>query len=443
MAELDETHNPQRRSWVASANARDTDFPIQNLPFGVFSVAGGPPTGGVAIGDKVLDLARCVELGLFEGEALTAARAAAGPTLNALLALGRGPARALRQRLGELLDADGTQQHRLEEHASQTLHDLSQCELHLPVAIGDYTDFYAGIHHAKAIGALMQPDNPLPENYKWVPIGYHGRASSVRVSGGNVTRPSGQLRRSASVNPVYAPSERLDIELELGVLIGGNNPLGKPTPIGGATERIFGICLLNDWSARDIQAWEMFPLGPFLAKNFSTTISPWIVTYDALLPFRQPAMKRDSGDPSPLPYLVDETDQASGAFDIELAVSLSTDRMRKEARPAEVVIRSNGQYLYWTPAQMIAHHTSGGCNLAAGDLIGTGTISGPDRSQLSSFMELTMAGKEPFSVSDGEQRTFLQDGDEVILAGRCERAPYVSIGFGECRGTIAPREHVS
>ncbi|MEJ1978316.1 MAG: fumarylacetoacetase [Acetobacteraceae bacterium] len=436
MSALDETHDPNRRSWVASANLPATDFPIQNLPFGVFSIDGAPPTGGVAIGGRVVDLARCVALGLFEDEALLAARAATGPTLNPLLALGRGPARALRRRLSALLNAEASERTSLAE--AQILHDMARCRLHLPVAIGDYTDFYAGIYHAKAIGGLMQPDNPLPENYKWVPIAYHGRASSVRVSGGRIARPSGQLRRSPNTDPVYAPCERLDLELELGVFVGGNNPLGRPTPIGAAAERIFGICLLNDWSARDVQAWEMVPLGPFLAKNFSTTISPWIVTYDALLPFRHPAMVREPGDPRPLPYLWDGEDQASGAFDIDLDVAMSTAHMRANGRAAEVVIRSNGRHLYWTPAQMIAHHTSGGCNLSAGDLLGTGTISGPDPSQLSSFMELTKAGAQPFTLKNGEARSFLQDGDEIILTGKCRRDSFVPIGFGECRGTIIP-----
>jgi fumarylacetoacetase len=438
MPELDETHDSKRRSWVASANALDAEFPIQNLPFGVFSVRGGEKTGGVAIGDRVVDLKRCVDLKLFSGDAEIAARAASAPALNALLQLGRAPARALRRQLAELLDVTHQAKSTLAAKRAELLHPLTDCELHLPVAVGNYTDFYAGIHHARTVGAIVGRDPPLPENYRWVPIAYHGRASSVGVSGVRFPRPKGQIRPDPKSDPVFAPCRRLDLELEMGFFVSGGNAAGETIPVSRARDDIFGYCLLNDWSARDVQTWEMIPLGPFLAKNFRTTISPWIVTADALAPFRCPAMHRDDSEPKPLPYLADAQDQQSGALDIDLEVLMRSSRMRSEKTPAECVIRSNAKYLYWTPAQMIAHHTSGGCNLLPGDLIGTGTISGPDKSQLSSLLELTGGGREPFTLSTGESRTFIEDGDEITLRGRCSRSGFVSIGFGECRGSIDP-----
>ncbi len=438
MPELDETHDSKRRSWVESANAPDAEFPIQNLPFGVFSTRGVEKTGGVAIGDYVVDLKRCLDLKLFNGDAEIAARAASAPTLNALLQLGRTAARALRRQLAELLDATHEAKSTLAAKRADLLHPLSDCELHLAVAVGNYTDFYAGIHHARTVGTIVGRDPPLPENYHWVPIAYHGRASSVGVSGVRFPRPKGQIKPDPKSDPVYAPCRRLDLELEMGFFVSGGNAVGETIPISRANEEIFGYCLLNDWSARDAQTWEMIPLGPFLAKNFRTTISPWIVTADALLPFRCAAMHRDDTEPKPLPYLADAQDQTSGALDIDLEVLMRSSRMRSEKKPAECVIRSNAKYLYWTPAQMIAHHTSGGCNLLPGDLIGTGTISGPDKTQLSSLLELTGGGRDPFTLSTGESRTFIEDGDEITLRGRCRRSGFVSIGFGECRGTVDP-----
>jgi fumarylacetoacetase len=442
MLELDETHDSKRRSWVASANAPDAEFPIQNLPFGVFSTRGGAKTGGVAIGDCVIDLKRCADLKIFSGDAEIAARDASAPTLNALLKLGRGPARALRRQLADLLDAANEGKSELAAQRAELLHPLAQCELHLPTAVGNYTDFYAGIHHARTVGAIMMRENPLPENYRWVPIAYHGRASSVGVSGDHFPRPNGQIRPDPKNDPVFEPCRRLDLELEMGFFVSGGNAVGEPIPVAKAADEIFGYCLLNDWSARDVQTWEMIPLGPFLAKNFRTTISPWIVTADALLPFRCGAMHRDETEPKPLPYLTDTEDQTSGALDIDLEVLMRSSRMRAEKKLAECVIRSNAKYLYWTPAQMIAHHTSGGCNLLSGDLIGTGTISGPDKSQLSSLLELTAGGRDPFTLSTGETRTFIEDGDEITLRGRCRKAGFVSIGFGDCTGTVEPARQV-
>jgi len=421
---MDATHDPTRRSFVASAQGHP-EFPIQNLPFGVFAPAGGPPRGGVAIGDSILDLAALAASGLLSGEAQRAAQAAAGDALNALLALSAGPRMALRAALSELLSAGS-------RHArSLTLHEAARCTLHLPARIGDYTDFYAGIHHATAVGRLLRPDAPLLPNYKHVPIGYHGRASSVVVSGTPVTRPNGQL--PSSDGPRFGPCGKLDFELELGLWIGPGNALGAPVPVADAASHIAGYCLLNDWSARDIQSWEYQPLGPFLAKSFCTTVSPWIVTPEALAPFRIAQPARAPGDPAPLPYLHDETDAASGAADILLEVWLETPRA-----PPRLLARSNARHLYWTPAQLLAHHASGGCNLRPGDLLGTGTISGPGAGEEGSLLEATAGGRRPVKLANGEERRFLEDGDAVVLRARCERAGFATIGFGACRGEVRP-----
>jgi fumarylacetoacetase len=438
MYDIDHTHDPRKRSWVASANEPGADFPIQNLPLGVFRP--GPdaaPRAGIAIGDMILDLDAALAAQLLEGDAALAVAAAQGGRLNTLLALGPGPRTALRRQASELLDSDSARGHLASRRTSSLLYRADDCEVLLPVEVRNYTDFYAGIHHARAAGALMMPDNPLPPNYKWVPIAYHGRASSVRVSGGAIRRPQGQ-RRPAHANeaPTFGPCERLDLELELGMFVGGGNALGEPVPVERAHEQIAGYCLLNDWSARDFQFWEMVPLGPFLGKNFSTTISPWIVTPEALAPFRCAAMARPAGDPQPLAYLSDATDQRTGGVDIRLAVWLRTARMRAQGDEAQQIIRSNARHLYWTPAQMIAHHTSGGCNLMPGDLIGSGTISGPERAELSSLLELTRGGAEPVYLANGERRSWLEDGDEVTFTARCEREGYVGIGFGRCAGRI-------
>ena len=415
---LDETHDPALTSWVESANAPGGEFPIQNLPFGIFRRKGRneAPRGGVAIGYQILDLAA---LGVRTG-----------PTLNALAATGRAALRKLRRELSRALREKSAQRKRLARH----LVPMRQAELLLPVSIGDYSDFYSGIHHATNIGRILRPDNPLLPNYKWVPIGYHGRGSSIVVSGTPIRRPLGQAKAPDAPAPVYAASRRLDYEVELGFIAGTGNRLGRPIAIGDALEHVFGAVLLNDWSARDIQAWEYQPLGPFLAKSFATTISPWIVTMDALEPYRCPAFVRAADDPRPLPYLLDDDDQREGGFAIDVEMHLRTAKMKQPTRLARASFRDS----YWTVAQMVAHQSANGCNLQPGDLIASGTISGTSADSLGSLMELTLAGKNPLSLPGGEMRAFLEDGDEVMERGRCGREGYATIGFGEAAGRILP-----
>ena len=419
---------------MASANGH-ADFPIQNLPVGVFSPAGDPqPRGGVAIGDEVLDLAAAVRAGLFAGEAARAAELAGQRSLNAFMALGAGPRATLRARLSGLL-ADGAPERAALE---PLLHRAVDCTMHLPAAIGDYTDFYAGIHHALNVGRQFRPDNPLLPNYKYVPIGYHGRSSSIGVSGSTVRRPSGQRKPATETVPTFGPCRNLDFELELGVWIGPGNPLGSPIAIADAASHIAGFCLLNDWSARDIQGWEYQPLGPFLAKSFATTISPWVVTPEALAPFRIPQPPRPDGDPAPLPYLLDAADQQRGGLDVELEVLLQTPRAAAQGRAPQRLALSSTHHLYWTVAQLVAHHSSNGCNLRPGDLLGSGTISAPTPAGYGSLVEITLGGRVPIELADGERRTFLEDGDEVIFRARARRAGCASIGFGEVRGVVLP-----
>ena len=430
MPHLDHTHDPGLRSWVPSADGHP-DFPIQNLPLGVFGPLAGAPRGGVAIGERILDLRALHDAGLLDDEAQAACHACTGPTLNPFLALGAGPRRALRDAVSALL-AEGS------DERPALLHRAADCLLYMPAHVGDYTDFYAGIHHATNVGRLFRPDDPLLPNYKWVPIGYHGRASSVRPSGAGVRRPNGQRKPGAETVPSFGPSERLDYELELGIWVGPGNALGTPVPIGEAAGHIAGYCLLNDWSARDIQAWEYQPLGPFLAKSFQTTISPWIVTPEALAPFRVPQPARPEGDPAPLPHLLDEADRQAGALDLELEVLLLTSGMRERGMAPHRLSLSNALHLYWTPAQLLAHHASNGCNLNPGDLLGTGTISAPTPDGYGSLLEITRGGKEPIALPSGESRRFLEDGDEVILRARARRDGCAPIGFGECRAKVAP-----
>jgi fumarylacetoacetase len=434
---IDETHSPARRSWVASAN-QHVDFPIQNLPLCVFAPPGGAARGGVAIGDEIFDLAAALELGLFDGLAARAAQAACGAALNPLFALGREARVALRRRLGDILDADGRERAKIEALRSRLIHRADDCRLELPAAIGDYTDFFAGIHHATNAGKLFRPDNQLLPNYKYVPIGYHGRASSIAVSGATLRRPSGQRKPSTEAIPSFGPSRSLDYELELGVWIGPGNELGTPVAIADAASHIAGFCLLNDWSARDIQAWEYQPLGPFLGKSFFTTISPWVVTPEALAPFRTAQAPRPTGDPAPLPYLFDAADQAAGALDVELEVFLLTSGLQAKGLAPQRLSVGNARYLYWTVAQLVAHHSSGGCNLRAGDLFGTGTISAPEEGGLGSLLEISAGGRRPVELPSGETRRFLEDGDTVIMRARCAREGFATIGLGDCRGTIAP-----
>lgn len=433
MSALNETHNPALRSWVASANRQGTDFPIQNLPFAIFRRQGSAEAfrGGVAIGDQIVDLAAAFNADIFSGDAATAAKAGAADKLNVLMAAGPTAWRALRLALSRMLREGAEQQDILQS----CLVPQTGAEYDVPARIGDYTDFYTSIHHATNIGRQFRPDNPLLPNYKWVPIGYHGRASSIVMSGRTLKRPAGQTMQSGTTEPKLGPSRRLDIELELGIFIGTGNALGESIPIAEADDHVFGICLLNDWSARDIQSWEYQPLGPFLSKNFATTISPWIVTMEALAPFRVP-LQRPPGDPQPLPYLDSEQNRRAGAFDIQLQVGLQTASMREARLDDTTICRTSYRHAYWTVAQMLAHHTVNGCNLQPGDLFGSGTLSGPTLDQAGALIELTSGGKNPLYLPSGEQRTYLEDGDTVVIRGWCEKPDAARIGFGECVGTI-------
>jgi len=419
------------RSWVEHANGH-RDFPLQNLPLGIFSHPGEAQRCGVAIGDAILDLEAVLAAGLFTGQAKAAAQATGGGALNAYFALGRATRVALRERLLELLGEHSEHQAVLKA----ALYPASECQLHLPAKVGDYTDFYVGIQHATNVGKLFRPDNPLLPNYKYVPIGYHGRASTLRPSGTEVRRPKGQTLPAGHTEPSFGPCARLDYELELGIWIGQGNDIGQAIPIAEADQHLAGLCLLNDWSARDIQAWEYQPLGPFLSKSFITSISPWVVTAEALEPFRCAQPARPDGDPQPLPYLLDPRDQAKGAFDIELEVLLLTERMREQGLPAHRLSLSNTLNMYWTVAQLIAHHSVNGCQLQPGDLFGSGTLSGATPDAYGSLLESTVGGKQPVELASGEVRKFLEDGDEIILRARCQREGVASIGFGECRGKI-------
>jgi fumarylacetoacetase len=434
---INETHRPDRRSWVESANLPRADFPIQNLPFGVFRGSGDEsPRIGVAIGDRVLDLT-ALRAGLFEGEARAAVDSCAEPALNAFMALGPAAWSALRARLSHLLDArsgDAAANRRAVEPCLARMRDV---EMLLPAEIGDYTDFYAGIHHARNVGSMFRPENPLLPNYKYVPIGYHGRASSVVVSGTTVRRPAGQTRPDEAQPPVFGPSRMLDYEVEVGAWIGPGNAPGETIPVARAGERLFGLCLVNDWSARDIQKWEYQPLGPFLAKNFATTVSPWVVTMEALEPFRALTPARAAEDPAPLPYLADADDQRAGAFGIIIETYLETARMRAQQLAPFLVSRADFRSsMYWTFAQMLAHHASNGCNLRPGDLIASGTVSGEARETAGCLLERTWRGTEPLALPSGETRRFLENGDTVVMCAFCENNGAVRIGFGECRGTV-------
>ena len=429
------TQSTLTRSWITSANGH-SDFPLQNLPMGIFSIDGSAPRSGVAIGDAIFDLEAGLAAGLFEGQAKIAVEASLGGALNSYFALDRGARVALRERLQELLGEGSSLRGKIEAQGSRLLPLAADCQMHLPAKIGDYTDFYVGIEHAKNVGKLFRPDNPLLPNYKYVPIGYHGRASTIRPSGAEVRRPKGQTLPAGQTEPTFGPCARLDYELELGIWVGKGNDMGDAIPVSEAAEHIAGFCLLNDWSARDIQAWEYQPLGPFLSKSFITSISPWVVSAEALEPFRRAQPARPEGDPQPLAYLLDTRDQANGALDIELEVLLLTEAMREQNLPAHRLGLSNSLNMYWTAAQLVAHHSVNGCQLQSGDLFGSGTLSGPARSQLGSLLEITEGGKHPIELASGEVRKFLEDGDEIILRARCAREGHVPIGFGECRGKV-------
>ena len=419
-----------RGSWVQSANLRNHDFPIENLPFGRFRRGTSPEAVrvGVAIGDEILD---CSRLGEILGPDAVPAPLRSGD-LNGFMSMGRMACRSFREQLTQWLLAGSGEASRL----AAALVSQSEVQMQLPCRIGDYTDFYASIHHATAVGRLFRPDAPLLPNYKWVPIAYHGRASSVVVGGGAVIRPCGQIKAAhADAPPVFGPCQRLDIELEVGAFIGKGNTLGRPVDMAHAEEHLFGVCLLNDWSARDIQAWEYQPLGPFLAKNFASTISPWVVTMDALEPFRLP-FDRPVDDPQPLPYLSSEDHRRHGAIHMTLEFHLQTAAMRADGQAPVRLAASNLRYAYWTFSQMVTHHASGGCNLQPGDLLGSGTMSGPLPEEAGSLLELTQGGREPVQLPNGESRVFLADGDTVVLKAYCELTHAVRIGLGECAATV-------
>lgn len=430
---INATHDPNLRSWVESANQQDTDFPIQNLPFGVFRTQGSAETTriGVAIGDKILDLSRCSHAGLLQQLPEQLQAACTAPNLNLLMGMGTPAKLALRHCLSELLRYE--QQPPSER---EILISMSDAELLVPANIGDYTDFYASIFHATNVGKLFRPDNPLLPNYKYVPIAYHGRASSIVPSGTSIKRPNGQTKKPENSAPSFASSQMLDYELEVGFFVGAGNQLGQPIYIDRAEEHIFGLCLVNDWSARDIQAWEYQPLGPFLAKSFVTTISPWVVTLEALAPFRCPAFNRAEGDPQPLPYLSSPVDNSLGGIDITLEVWICSAQMREQGMQPFRLSRGSFQQMYWTLAQMLTHHSSNGCNLRPGDLVASGTVSSSEQGSQGCLLEITQRGSQPIELPTGEVRKFLADGDEIILRGYCEKAGYNRVGFGECRGTI-------
>ncbi|HEY0459357.1 MAG TPA: fumarylacetoacetase [Pyrinomonadaceae bacterium] len=448
--EINETHDVNLRSWIESANAPDTDFPIQNLPFCTFrhKSTEGEISIGVLIGDQILNLSsasivfdlRFIFPEEFHEEftRFWEKQFHYPNSLNLLATSNKEDISALRRNLVEILKFDVSLE--IREKVEKCLIPIPEVEFALPAQIGDYTDFYCSIFHATNVGAMFRPDNPLLPNYKYIPIGYHGRASSIVVSGTEIRRPKGQNRSDAERAPVFIPCKNLDYEMEVGFFVGRGNELGESIPIEQAEEHIFGLCLVNDWSARDIQSWEYQPLGPFLAKNFATSLSPFVVTMEALAPFRTRAFEREAGDPQPLDYLNGEQNQASGGFDINLEVYIQTEKMRAENTAPFLLSRSNMKDLYWTIGQMLTHHASGGCNLQTGDLMATGTVSGREKSERGCLLELTWRGTEPLELPNGEQRRFLEDGDEIIMRGFCERTGFRRIGFGECRGRILPAD---
>ena len=436
---VDDTHDPSLRSWIDSANDGVTDFPIQNLPFGVFRHDFEErPRVGIAIGDQVLDCLAAARAGCFADLGPLVDDALQSWSLNALLALGREDARNIRGAASRMLRLGSPEAKRAELLRETIIVGMDHIGMVVPAEIGDYTDFYASIFHATNVGRMFRPDAPLLPNYKYVPIGYHGRASSIVPTGTPVRRPRGQTKPDANAPPVFGPSKSLDYELELGALVCGENALGEPVPIARAEERIFGLCLLNDWSARDMQSWEYVPLGPFLAKSFATTLGGWVVTLDALEPFRAAAFARAEGDPAPLAYLSDPADQSRGGFDITLEVWIRTAAMRTAEQPAVRLSSGSFASMYWTVAQLLAHHSSNGCNLRPGDVLGSGTVSGPEQGSRGCLLELAARGAEPVQLPSGESRSFLADGDEVIFRAWCARDGAARIGFGECRGEIRP-----
>jgi fumarylacetoacetase len=424
------------KSWVESANHPDTDFPLANLPYGVFWGDGAAHIG-VAIGDQILDLRRCARARLLEGLPQLVMYSCTASQLNSLMGLGPDAWAALRRRITELL-AEGVNED-VRRRVAGVLVAQSEAEMRVPAEIGDYTDFYASIYHATRVGKLFRPDNPLLPNYKYVPIGYHGRASSIVVSGADIRRPSGQTKPPAAAEPAFGLSRSVDYELEVGIFVGPGNSLGQPIPIDQADQHIFGLCLVNDWSARDIQSWEYQPLGPFLAKNFATTVSPWIVPMEALAPYRVPVAARPEGDPAPLAYLA-MADSSHAGIDVTLEVFLQSEKMRYANIKPIRISRGNLRDLYWTLAQLLTHHASNGCNLRPGDLLATGTISGPQPGSEGCLLEMIHRA-ERVKLPTGETRSFLEDGDQVIFRGYCEAPGLPRMGFGACTGKIIPADY--
>ncbi|OED41778.1 fumarylacetoacetase [Endozoicomonas sp. (ex Bugula neritina AB1)] len=439
MISLNETHDPSLTSWLLSANTTGCDYPIQNLPFAIFRRQGSSESfrGGVAIGDQVLDLTAVYQAHVFDGKAKQALFSCCQNTLNEFMGMGFEYWSALRLALSRAL-----RKRAAEENALQTcLIPLQDIEYSLPCTIGDYTDFYTSIYHATSVGSLFRPDNPLLPNYKWIPIGYHGRSSSIKVSGHSFHRPIGQTKAPDAKCPSVGPCKRLDYELEMGIYMGAGNEMGTPISIDKVSQHVFGLCLFNDWSARDLQAWEYQPLGPFLAKSFASTVSPWIVSFEALAPYRMP-FTRPSDDPQPLPYLSSDENHQAGALDIQLTALLETSHMRNQGEAPALLSTSSFKYSYWTIAQMVAHHTINGCNLQPGDLLGSGTQSGPEPEEAGSLLELSNGGKQSITLSNGETRTFLEDGDAVIMRGWCEKEGAARIGFGEVSALVLPAKEL-
>ena len=436
---MNETHDPALTSWIESANSPDTDFPIQNLPFGVFSRKGDSERRvGVAVGDQIIDIGESLSANLWSGKARDVARWCDRPNLNELMQAPRDSLSLFRARLSELLAGTPGDDSVINPLPPGAFVPMAEAEMFPPAVIGDYTDFYASIYHATNVGKLFRPDTPLFPNYKYVPIGYHGRASSIIISGAEVQRPSGQTMPSGggAKTPAFGPTQMLDYEAEVGFFVGQGNERGEPIQIDEAEEHLFGICLVNDWSARDIQSWEYQPLGPFLSKNFATTISPWVVTWEALEPYRVPAFFRPPGDPQPLPYLTSEKDRNEGGIDLNIEVYIRSMLMREgRLRPSRLSSASLAD-MYWTPAQMLTHHSSNGCNLRPGDLFASGTVSGPESGSQGCMLELTRRGAEPIVLPTGEERKFLHDGDEIILRAYLQREGAARIGLGECTGLI-------
>ena len=432
---MNQTHDATLRSWVASANSPATDFPIQNLPFGIFSRKGDTPRVGVAIGDQIVDVTECEKANVWGADGRDVARLCADSTLNRVAESSRDALSAFRTRLSELLTGEPDESG-IKPLPDRALIPMADAELHLPARIGDYTDFYASIYHATNVGKLFRPDNPLLPNYKYIPIAYHGRASSIVLSGTPVKRPKGQSLAAGASTPTFGPAELLDYEAEVGFFVGKGNSLGEPVPIDEAADHIFGVCLVNDWSARDIQSWEYQPLGPFLSKNFATTISPWVVTMEALEPYRVPAFFRPPTDPGPMPYLRSEKDRDEGGIDLTIEVYLRSILMREGHMRPHLLSRASLGDMYWTPAQMLTHHASNGCNLQPGDLFASGTVSGPEPASQGCLLELTRRGADPITLPSGEERKFLHDGDEVIMRGVLEREGAARIGLGECAGRV-------